>query len=84
MNESSEKKVRFKPPPGWHPPEGTGDTLDQVCTFRKEEGGYLCMVKLGDTEMEGYEHDERSEHHKENKPDYSEMSRPMMAERGAY
>lgn len=56
----STKKVSFKPPDG-AVPEGTavGDTFDLVCTFKLEGAGTVCLTKLGEHEMPGY--DERPE-----------------------
>lgn len=69
-------KVVFTPPQGFTPPETKGDTFDLVCTFRKEPGGKLCLTHLGDTEMEGYDHDEKNE--SQHAPDYSEVSKGIM------
>lgn len=50
------KRVEFRPPDG-AVPEGTtaGEEFDSVCTFRVKDNGQICLVKLGDTEMPGYE-----------------------------
>jgi hypothetical protein len=75
-----EPKVRFRPPPGFQPPEGLqkGDTFDIVCTLKPEADGYLCLKKLGDAEMPGYEDD----HKESQKPDYGEYARGMQGQGG--
>jgi len=50
--------VDFVPPKGFQPPEGAekpGDEFDMVCSFRIGEDGKLCLTKLGEAEMPGYE-----------------------------
>jgi len=82
-DESSESgKVRFKPPKGFVPPEAKDGEFDIVCSFREEEGGELCMTKIGDTELPGYETGSEQKKPTEHKPDYSEVSGPMMAAMG--
>lgn len=67
------------PPEGFHAPEGieAGKEFDLVCTFRPSGDGKLCMTKLGDTNMPGY--DGKDE---ERKPDYSEYSKGLMDQIG--
>ena len=73
---SSQKEVEFTPPEGFKPPEGTDKEWDMVCSFRSNPDGTICMTKLGDTPMPGYDddHDEANEH----KPDYGEYSQSIM------
>jgi hypothetical protein len=72
------KKVEFTPPEGFTPPEHKGDEFDLVCTFRVKEGGTICLIKLGETNMPGYEHDEGGEHEdSEHKPSYGEYTKGM-------
>lgn len=78
-NERGEK-VEFVPPKGFKPPEGDKQEFDLVCTFRKQEDGFLCMTMLGDTEMPGYDEKSRSSQtEKDNKPSYGEYSKDIMA-----
>ncbi len=68
-------KVRFRPPPNFVPPEGlqNGDTFDVVDTYQVEEGGTVCLVKMGEADMPGY-----GKNHKESpKPDYGDYARSM-------
>lgn len=67
------KRVEFSAPEG-SVPEGTasGEEFDAVCTFRVSNNGTICLVKLGDTEMPGYNGKEDS------KPSYDSYSKPMM------
>jgi hypothetical protein len=50
------KRVEFKPPKGWMPPEGmsSGDTFDQLCSFRMKANGDICLIAIGETPMPGY------------------------------
>lgn len=50
------KKVEFKPPSDFQPPEvaDPGKDWDMVCSFRTQPDGSICMTKLGDTDMPGY------------------------------
>jgi len=75
MNESP--RVEFKAPPGFQPPqqEDPSADWDMVCSFRTKPDGTLCMTKLGDTPMPGY--DGKSEK-VESKPDYSNVYKPLM------
>lgn len=82
MEEKTGNKVVFTPPKGFMPPESKGDEFDLVCTFRKEEGGKLCLVKLGDTDMGGYEGDHNESKETQSKPDYSRYSQGMMGGMG--
>lgn len=78
-HEEHSEKVRFKPPKGWMPPDGSekDGKFDIVDTWKIEEDGQLCLIKLGDHDMKYEEHEK-----KENKPDYSEVSKPMMSSLG--
>ena len=83
MNEKGEKVV-FTPPKEFAPPEHQGEEFDLVCSFRAEEGGKLCLVKLGDTDMPGYkkgEHDEsieKMEMEGKHAPDYKSYSKGLV------
>lgn len=61
------KRIEFVPPEGVVP-EGAqaGEEFDAVCSFRVKDSGQICLVKLGDTQMPGY--DSAGYDHK---PDYS-------------
>ncbi len=65
-------KVTFTAPSSFSMPEGVqmGETFDSVCTFRVEKDGKLCLVKLGDSDMAGYDD-------KESKPSYSGYAKDM-------
>ena len=72
-------KVEFPAPKGYMPPEHDSDEWDQVCSFRAgEKEGHICMTKLGDHAMPGYDHDEGEEVVKEaessGKPSWKGMS----------
>ena len=70
---SQSEKVEFTPPQSFQPPEGSNDgEFDVVCTFRTK-GGKICMTKLGDVDMPGY--DDKDE--PQSKPDYSSMAQSM-------
>lgn len=52
-----QRKVEFMPPKEFTLPEGSnapGDEFSMLCDFRVTPTG-LCMVKLGDTMMPGYD-----------------------------
>lgn len=68
------KLVEFRPPDG-AVPEGTGanEEFDLVCTFRVKDMGTVCLVKMGDTEMPGY-----NDTGSKSKPDYGDMTGGMM------
>jgi hypothetical protein len=71
-----QKKVEFTPPKDFMLPEGAyNDGFDLVCTF-EVNGNKLCMTKLGDTAMPGYDGKDESKH----KPDYSGMAQSMVAD----
>lgn len=69
------KKVRFVPPNGTVP-EGTqaGDEFDLVTTYRMDEDGQCCMVRMGDTQMD-------YDKHEKSKPDYHDMANNIMSDR---
>ena len=82
------KKVEFAPPKGFAQPEGTetDKEFDLVCSFKVKPSGELCMTRLGDLAMPGYdgEHDEHDDDREsEHKPDYGRMSGKLMADMGA-
>jgi len=76
------RRVEFKPPEGFSPPENVepGKDFDLVCSFQVKPTGELCLTKLGDHAMPGYDgkegHDETKEHM--DKPDYGEYSKSIM------
>jgi hypothetical protein len=71
------KKVEFKPPTNFKTPEGTeeGKEWDMVCSFETKPDGTVCMTKLGDTPMPGYDGKEDSDDHK---PSYQKYSSSLM------
>lgn len=50
-------KVTFSAPKEYTVPEGIteGDTFDVAATMKMESGGKLCLVKIDDIPMPGYE-----------------------------
>lgn len=76
----AESKVEFSPPGGFVLPENVGQdgTFDVVCTIKVDEGGKLCLKKIGDTPMPGYEDDKDGG----SKLDYRDYSRGMMSQMG--
>lgn len=86
--EQKSKRVEFTPPKQFAAPEGSGTEkeFDLVCSFRMKSSGELCMTRLGDLAMPGYdeEHDEHDEDREsEHKPGYDRMSNQLMADMGA-
>ena len=77
LKNMDKKRVEFPIPKGFTLPEGTGrgDEFDAVCTFRVKENGDICLTRLGDTTMPGYEKD------KGHKPTYSGIVEQMQAAR---
>lgn len=73
------KRVEFKPPDDFFLPEGAGtnEDFDLVCTLRIKKDGKLCLVKLGDVEMPGYEDDEDEN---ESRPQYGQARQMMTGE----
>lgn len=69
------KPVEFRAPEG-SVPEGTksGEEFDLVCTFRVKHTGDVCLVRMGDTEMPGYDAKERPQ----GKQGYGEMADEMI------
>ncbi len=67
-------RVEFKPPQGFKPPEGEPEKeWEAVCTFKTKPDGMVCMTKLGETPLPGYDgkdHDEA----KEEAPNYKGMA----------
>jgi hypothetical protein len=72
------KQVEFIPPKEVAMPEGIteGEDFDLVCTFRMKSGGVVCMTKMGDADMPGYE-SKGQRARPESKPDYSAMADSM-------
>jgi len=66
-------RVEFRPPNSFAMPEGItpNEEFDCVCSFRRRNNGQVCMTKMGDAAMPGYDEKESS------KPSYSEYSKPM-------
>lgn len=57
-------KVEFKLPAGFSIPEGkgAGDDFESMATFDIKENGDVCLAKIGDVPMPGYDDaDEKSE-----------------------
>ena len=77
----SEGRVEITPPKGFTPPEVKDGRFDIVDTWQVKPDGKICLVRLGDTEMPGYDGKE-SDKSAEHKPDYSELTGPMMAAMG--
>ncbi len=72
-----QKPVEFDPPPGLKTPDGVGEDEDweMVSTFRTKADGQICIVKIGDVKMPGYD-DKKSKAPptaKDEKPDFSSM-----------
>jgi hypothetical protein len=77
MKERNER-VEFKPPKDFHLPEGVepgGGKFSMVCDFQVKDGGTICLTKLGDTDMPGYENGEQ--HEEPHKPSYKDYSSRM-------
>lgn len=69
------EKVEFTPPQTFTPPEGSEDgEFDVVCSFRTK-GSQICMTKLGDVKMPGYEDGDQ-----QSKPDYSGYAQGMQSQ----
>lgn len=74
--------IEFEVPPGFQPPDHGGDEFDVVCTFRAKPGR-LCLIKLGDYEMPGYEDkDDNGQASTPNKPSYGNVATGLMAGMG--
>lgn len=74
-------KAVFSPPEGFQPPEGAdapGKEFDMVVTLKVEEDGKLCIVKLGDQDMPGY--DDEEEH---GRPSYKKYAQGIMSQMNA-
>jgi len=56
-DDADDQKVEFDPPPTWRPPSGTrpGDTINAMVTLRVKPDGSLCIEKLDNTSMPGYD-----------------------------
>lgn len=77
-------KAVFSPPEGFQPPEGAdapGKEFDMVCTLKVEEDGRLCIVKLGDQDMPGYDDDEEDGRH--GRPSYKKYAQGIMSQMNA-
>ena len=73
------ERIEFPVPKGFTPPEGSeGGEFDLVCTLKvKPDGKTMCITKLGDMDMPGYDEDEGSE--ETERPDYKSMAKGVMA-----
>lgn len=72
-----QRKVEFMPPKDFQLPEGSntpGDEFSMLCDFRVTPTG-VCLVKMGDTEMPGY--DEKGESRKPYSAPDSDQSQEM-------
>lgn len=70
------EKVEFTPPQSFTPPEGSDDgEFDIVCSFRTKDSK-ICMTKLGDVKMPGYEDGDEPQ----TKPDYSGYAQGMQSQ----
>lgn len=72
------KLVEFAIPEGFTLPEGAepGEDFDLVCSLRVKAGGTLCLTKLGDVEMPGYNDKEP----KTERPEYGQARQMMTGE----
>lgn len=73
-------KAVFQPPPNFTPPEGAdapGKEFDMVVTLKIEEDGKLCIVKLGDQDMPGYDDEEDGS---KGKPSYKKYAQGLMSQ----
>ena len=62
------------------PPENTGEDkdFDMVCSFRAKPDGMICMTKLGDHPMPGYDGDDDDEEDRDHKPSYRKMATSLI------
>jgi len=69
------KRVEFAPPEEFHLPESAlkDGSFELVCEFRVKPDGKICLTKLGDQNMPGY--DSNGEADDEHRPDYGNMTR---------
>lgn len=76
------KPVEFASPEGFTLPEGAepGEDFDVVCSIRVKNNGTLCLVKLGDAEMPGYEDKEDEDDGEEARPKYGQARQMMTGE----
>lgn len=76
MANESKKRVEFTPPKEFHLPETAmkDGEFELVCGFHVKPDGKLCLVKLGDHKMPGYDGEEGKDE-SEHRPDYGEMTR---------
>lgn len=74
-NSKNGKRVEFPPPKDFHLPENAlkNGEFEMVCEFHVKPDGTICLKKLGDTPMPGY--DENGEAESEHRPDYGELTR---------
>lgn len=72
------KPVEFPVPEGFMAPEGVeaGKDFDLVCSFRLKPRGTMCLTKLGDLAMPGY--DDKDD--KPNRPEYGHARQMMTGE----
>ena len=83
---TASKRVEFIPPKDFAFPENADPDkdIDVVCSFRVKDGK-LCMTKLGDTPMPGYDGKEEDDEHEEepkHKPSYGDYSQGLMSGMG--
>jgi|SRR5690348_2372437 len=76
MESNNKKRVEFTPPKEFTLPETAMQSgeFDLVCSFHVKPDGKICLVKLGETKMPGYDKEEREEEN-EHRPDYGELTR---------
>lgn len=70
------KPPEFDLPDGFMLPEGTepGSDFDLVCSFRLKKGNRLCLVRLGEFDMPGY--DDKDD---QSRPQYGQAREMMTA-----
>lgn len=76
MDKNNGSKVEFPAPEGYMPPEHQNEEWDQVCSFKAgSKEGHLCMTKLGEHPMPGYDEGAETVKEAENaKPSYKGMT----------
>lgn len=72
-------RVEFKAPKGVVPDDiKPGDSFDLVSTYRLKDNGEICLTKIGDAEMPGY--DEGDYHDKQtHRKSYGDMAASMQS-----
>lgn len=72
MPKSSRSIYEFPAPKSYVPPEHSGETWDQVCTFKSgSKDGHICLTRLGEHDMD---EGEQTVNEATKKPDYKDMS----------